>query len=136
MIKINKMTDYAVLIISKLSNAEDDFVSSDKLALICGLNKSTVSQILKTLSKGDFLGSKKGINGGVYLTRTIDKISLYDVLVLMEGGICLTECCDIDIRDCNCDCKHKCGLVYNWDKINNRIVDIFKKAKIKDLMEN
>ena len=63
-----------------------------------------LSNVIQRLARGGFLRSHRGIAGGYSLARPADKISLKDLVELLEGvqlercGLSLAETCPIAVR--------------------------------------
>ena len=67
MIKLSKMTDYAVVILAEMATRDGQLLSAAGLASHTRLPEPTVSKILKLLTKNMIISSKRGINGGYSL---------------------------------------------------------------------
>src|SRR3989338_871361 len=55
-----------------------------------------LEQILLTLKKGGFVGSKRGINGGYLLARPPETITIGEIIRFIEGPIEPVECANKD----------------------------------------
>ena len=68
MIRIGKMTDYGIVLLSYFaSHPESKAFTARDLAGEAKLPLPTVSKILKTLCRGELLLSHRGVNGGYRL---------------------------------------------------------------------
>src|SRR5262245_58743947 len=92
MLRIGKLTDYALLILGQLAKSEH-FMSANALAGILHLSAPTVSKILKMLSEAGIVSSLRGAEGGYKLALPASGITLADIIISMEGEFALTECC-------------------------------------------
>lgn len=131
MIKISKMADYAVVILSHMHQNKDTKFSAHCLADMSHIPEPTVSKILKLLSKSDLLTSSRGVNGGYALSRDIKDISVKDVLEAIEGPIHLTECTE-DSHDCVLE--KICPSHGRWDDVNRTIKDALQNIKLMSVM--
>ncbi len=121
MLKINKLTDYATLILSHLANNPIEVVSATDIAKNIQLSIPTISKILKILCGAELVKSFRGAGGGYQLAKPANQINLTDIIFALEGDISLTECC----KGTNaCKLNAECTIKENWKKIN----DIVKTA--------
>ena len=63
MLRISKLTDYAILIMVELTR-RDEMLSAHALAERVGVEVPTASKVLKLLTGGGLLHSYRGANGG------------------------------------------------------------------------
>ena len=122
MIRISKLTDYGIVLLTYLArNPGSATYTARDLATESGLPLPTVGKLLKALSRGSFLESERGINGGYRLAKPPEKITISEIITVLEGPISLTECAGSHEV---CDLEHACPARSNWRKIN----DVVRKA--------
>lgn len=106
MIRISKKADYAVFLMGQLAHttAREDGeagtndaprprpVSAQDLAGHSTLNRSVVANLLKDLARAGLLTSERGVHGGYRLARSMDQITLKDILDAVEGPFVLVDC--------------------------------------------
>jgi FeS assembly SUF system regulator len=132
MLRIGKLTDYAMLIMSHMAKQTDKVMSAANLADALHLTAPTVSKILKMLGDARLLDSVRGAEGGYHLAKPATQISVADVLAAMEGDLALTECCDTEGL---CGIDTKCALKGNWRKINRLVHSLLSRVTIVDMVE-
>ena len=82
--QLNRSTDYAIQMLLYLAKAGKT-VSSSKLATAIGVSHRYLLQISAKLRAAGFIRAAHGSSGGLSLTKHPDEISLYDVIISMEG---------------------------------------------------
>ena len=92
MIRLSKLTDYGLVLMSYVARSGGGLHTARGLAAESGLPLPTVSKVLKTLLQSGFLVSHRGINGGYNLARGAQEISVAEIIAALEGPIALTEC--------------------------------------------
>jgi FeS assembly SUF system regulator len=132
MLKISKLTDYALLITSHMAKEPAAILSAHALAEVLHLMPPTVSKILKILCDGGVVKSLRGAEGGYLLAKQPSKISIADIISTMEGKLAITECCD-SVSVCIVDSV--CQLRTNWREINNFIYQFLAKLSLADLLQ-
>lgn len=130
MLRIGKLTDYALLILGQMAR-EASLVSATAIADALHLGAPTVSKILKMLSEAGLVSSVRGAEGGYQLNRQASQISLAEVIVAMEGGVAMTECCESKGL---CVIDPLCSMKENWIKINKKVHDMLAGVSIVDML--
>lgn len=131
MLRIGKMTDYALLIMTYMAKEADTHLSAAFLAESLHLTTPTVSKILKILSDAGWVGSVRGAEGGYFLAHKPEAITVADIIAAMEGALAMTECCDA-FRSCTLNSM--CMTRDNWKKINKMVESLLARFSIADLL--
>ena len=84
--QFNTSTDYAIRMILYLAK-ESKTVSSSKLATVIGVSSRYLLQISAKLRNANLIEVTYGGNGGFRLLLPAAKITLYDIVIVMEGKI-------------------------------------------------
>ena len=92
MFKLNRMTDYAVVILGVLAHRQGEILATAQLAELTGLNQPTVAKVAKTLVAADLLETHRGMHGGYRLARQAAMTSLVQIVEAMEGPIVVNGC--------------------------------------------
>lgn len=130
MLKIGKMTDYAMLILSTMAKEPALVMSAASLAESLHLSVPTVSKILKTLGDAGLVSSVRGAEGGYHLGKEAAAIRLTEVIEAMEGDLAMTECCESANL---CSMGNTCAMQDNWFKINNLIKSLLSRISILEM---
>lgn len=119
MIRITKITDYGIVLMSHLAMAPERLYNAPELAAEAHLPPPMVSKILKQLARARLLESQRGVHGGYALARPAEEISVVEIISALEGPIAVTEC--IEGAPGDCDYEPSCPVRSNWNRINQAI---------------
>ena len=133
MIRLGKLTDYGLVLMSEIARSRTELHTARDLAAQCHLPLPTVSKILKTLLQRGLLASHRGMRGGYTLARDPRLISLAAIIAAMEGPVALTEC-SINIAGL-CDLESSCPIKDNQRLINRVIRGALDKVMLSDLIQ-
>jgi Rrf2 family transcriptional regulator, nitric oxide-sensitive transcriptional repressor len=89
-------------------------------------------KIFANMAKNGIVRSKRGLSGGVDLLHEIDDITVYDVMIAVEGELAIYKCLkhpEICSKSGNCQTQNM------WKAIQDNLVDSLKKIKIKHLYD-
>ncbi len=130
MVRISKLTDYGVLMMSQLARKPGAVMSAYELAEKLSLPVPTVSKTLKCLTQNGLLTSQRGPSGGYKLSRAPDSITLLEIIDAFEGPLALTEC---SAKDSECAIEVDCRLRNQWISINRFVYDMFGQIDLVKL---
>jgi Rrf2 family cysteine metabolism transcriptional repressor len=86
-LKISVQVDYACRVMAELANrhGSGELAQIEQLAEIEAVPANFLAQILSKLRNHGLITSRRGSQGGYLLARPPEEISLYDILVAVEG---------------------------------------------------
>ena len=82
--QLNISTDYALRIVVYLTKS-GNVVPSSKLAMELGISQRYLLQVSSRLRDAGILVVSYGPNGGLKIAKNPDEISLYDIIMIMQG---------------------------------------------------
>lgn len=124
MLRLSKLTDYAVVVLARLEQdgaapGKSQVQTAPGLAAATGIAEPTVAKVLKILGAHGLVEGVRGARGGYRLARTLDTVPLAQVIVAFDGPIALTAC--VDGGSGGCDAEAICPVRGRWDPVNDAI---------------
>lgn len=129
MLRISKLTDYAILMMVELTR-EGEMLSAHALSERVGVETPTASKVLKLLAGSGLLNSYRGANGGYKVTRSAAEISVAEVIAAIEGPIAMTEC---SVEEGLCSQEDNCELRGNWQRISLAVSEALQKVSLAEM---
>lgn len=129
MLRISKLTDYAILMMVELTR-ERDMLSAHVLAERIGVEVPTASKVLKLLAGSGLLESFRGASGGYRVVRSAAAISVAEVIAAIEGPIAMTEC---SVEEGLCSQEDSCGLRGNWQRISLAVAQALQGVSLAEM---
>jgi len=133
MLRLTKLTDYGILLMTRMAASGQGRFSAAELAEITRIPTPTVSKILQMLLHEGMLDSVRGARGGYALTRPATEINVGDVIGVFEGSIALTEC-NLDDGG-SCEQHEVCSTSNNWKRINQAVRQALEGISLADMTE-
>lgn len=93
-----------------------------------------LENILNELKQGSFVDSRRGKNGGYYLAREPEAISMGEIIRFVDGPFNPVDC----LTDCPTDrCKFygDCVFLPIWEQISETVAEIYDKISFQNLLE-
>ncbi len=118
MVRLSKLTDYAVVVLMRLS-AGQKVQTAPCLAAATGIPEPTVAKVLKLLAAARLAASSRGARGGYRLARGLSEVSVADVIAAIDGPIALTAC--VEGATGTCDVSSVCAVRGRWEAVNDAI---------------
>ena len=135
MIRLSKLTDYGLVLMTCIARDQDlPLRTARDLAAVSKLPLPTVSRLLKQLSQGGLLVSQRGAKGGYSLARDSRRISLAEIITILEGRIALTEC-STDVTGL-CDLEACCVIKNNQRVISQALRAVLENVTLSDLCQS
>ncbi len=97
-----------------------------------GIGVKYLEQIARSLTKANLLRSVRGPKGGRQLARAPQDINLAEIVMLLEGGLKLTDCI---AKTWVCEHTEQCAARILWAEVSQAVVEKLQAISLKDLME-
>lgn len=130
MLRISKLSDYAVVIVSRMA-ADTERHTLEELSESTNVPLATVRKLLRQLTVSGLCTGKKGAKGGYSLAIPPEEISVLDVLQAVDGELALTQCAKS--HGCDCSLVDDCAVKESWQIINMVIRDTLARLSITDI---
>lgn len=130
---LSNTSKYAIraMIYMALNREHDAKIGIKKISSELGIPAPFLAKILQVLAKRKLLTSTKGPNGGFALNKNPQKISLYEIVTIIDGNDIFDKCLISD-RSCN-DENIPCPLHNNYESIRLELKNFFQLQNIANL---
>ena len=133
MLKISKISDYAVVVLVDIALQGEQCVSASAISKSTRLPEPTVSKVLKLLAKSGIVLSTRGIHGGYSLARAPEDISVEKIITAIDGPVSIIACSDGAVPDCGV--SNVCSVRGRWDGVNSAIRDTLIAVTLADMID-
>ncbi len=135
MIRLGRMTDYAVVVMGHMARRPGELVTTVDVAAATGLPLPSVSKLLHRLADLHLLAAHRGRYGGYVLERAPKDIPLSEIVRGFEGPVALTDCLDSESTG-GCGMHSHCAVAGRWQIVANAIEDVFQRLTLADMISN
>ena len=135
--KITYKGDYALKALFQLAlrynEGEMGVLSINDIAKLGDMPVNFLEQILLILRRGNFVKSKRGINGGFVLARPPKDITIGEVVRFIEGPIEPISCIE---EECYKGCKDTASCIFRdvWREVKDAISSVVDTVTFEDLV--
>jgi Rrf2 family protein len=106
----------------------------EEIAAVQGVPENYLRRLLIELKRGGLVLSQKGPNGGYMLARPPARITMADVVEIIEGDYMPVECLE-DAANSFCPRDGGCPMRDVWREVRDRVVGILRSATLQSLAE-
>jgi len=92
-----------------------------------------LEQILLLLKRAGYLKSKKGPRGGFSLAKPPDRITVAEVIRVMDGPLAPIDCVSVIAHE-TCPMEATCGLRGLWKEVRDSVAAILERTTFGDLV--
>jgi Rrf2 family protein len=137
--RLSKRGEYALRALIDLGLAQElsrPMLKISELAERENIPIKFLEQILVQLKNAGYLDSKRGKLGGVFLKLDMDKISIGDVVRLIDGPLAPIRCASVTAYErCTCPDEEHCGLRMLMVDVRNATANILDRYTLANIVE-
>jgi Rrf2 family protein len=135
MLRLNKMTDYAIRVVRAIYLDPDKVVTSVVISERENVPLPILFKVLRLLNSAGIITSRRGRGdkvGGYELMVDPGQITLLDIIRVVQGEVFLSDC----LQDASICCHHNnCGVHVEMQRINDVLRKECAAKSIKELVE-
>ena len=132
MLRFSKKVEYALIALMDLAELNEEIpVTAKTVAQHYQIPYELLGKVMQRLTRNGLLNSVQGVKGGYVLGKPPDKISIKEVIELLEGPISIASCNSEEHSEC--DLLTTCTIKSPMEVIQNELDKYFSKISLKDL---
>jgi len=130
----SKACEYGIRALTVIAEAgkENRKIGIKELCKKANTPESFTAKILQNLVKRDIISSQKGPSGGFYISKDLDKITLYDIVEAIDGKGIFNKC-GLGLTACNA--KKPCPLHSKFEVVRNELNIMCNNNTLDDLVK-
>jgi FeS assembly SUF system regulator len=132
MVRLNKLTDYAVVILAEMAQA-GGVTTASALAARTGVPGPTVAKLLKILAQRGLTLALRGRAGGYGLSRAPTAINVAEIIEAIEGPVAVAACVEGALE--NCEFEPVCAMNGHWNRVNEVIRRALTGVTLADMVD-
>jgi Rrf2 family protein len=107
-------------------------VTLKEIATRQGISEKYLSNLIPLLKNAGLVHSVRGSQGGYTLGRPLSEITLKDILVVLEGSMCLVECTE---QPTLCRRSDDCFVREVWSEVTGKMLDSLESFTLESMVE-
>lgn len=131
---LTRASEYALLSLDVIRDAGMP-IGAEQLANQLSIPKSFLAKILQSLAKQGILESKKGAHGGFILQKSIDTISVKEIVIAAEGKKPLVFDCASNINSCPNGTIGTCAISPFLTNFQKKVDNFLDDLMLEDILK-
>ncbi len=135
MLALTKKTDYALIALNHLAGHRNQVANARAIAERYHIPAALLMNIMKLLTHHGFVRSVRGSKGGYVLALEPAAITLYQLIVAIEGPVEFVKCAEPLNADgeSSCDLLEVCPVSRPVRKIHERLSQFLKEVSLAEI---
>jgi len=131
--KINRKLEYALMALKYMSQKiPGELTSAKEVSDAFHTPFDATARVMQQMAqKGGILRAEYGANGGYQITKDLAKVSIHDLVEVIEGPTALVKCLH---KEAPCEIQGTCNIVSPITNLNHKLTDFYKSVSLKDLL--
>jgi len=121
-----------ILLAERYPNVQPQRV--EEIAAAQGIPENYLRRLLIELKRGGLVASQKGPSGGYLLARNPAKITMADVVQIIEGDFAPVECLE-ESGNSSCQRGDTCAMRNVWCEVRDSVNAILRRTTLQALAE-
>jgi len=132
-VKLSTKGRYGVRLMLDLAlHAGDGPVALKDIAARQDISEKYLSNLIPLLKNAGFVHSVRGSQGGYTLARPPRELTLKDILLVLEGSMCLVECAEKPLL---CQRSEDCLMRDVWCEVTGKMFEALESYTLEALTE-
>ncbi|MDE6473753.1 MAG: Rrf2 family transcriptional regulator [Clostridia bacterium] len=118
-------------------------ISLSTMSSSIGVSEKYLEQLISTLRKAGLISANRGANGGYFLSKSPEEISVGEIIRALEDGLVIIDClsgecdskCGCSTNPCDGDGKCNCKTYNVWNKLYEAINDCLDSMSLSSLIK-
>ena len=110
----------------------EDPVTLKDIAARQEISEKYLSNLIPLLKNAGLVNSIRGSQGGYSLARSPREITLKDILIVLEGSMCLVECTEKPLL---CQRSEDCLVRDVWSEVTKKMLDALESFTLETLVD-
>lgn len=131
--KINRKVEYALMALKYMSQKiPGELTSAKEVSDAFHTPFDATARVMQQMaSKGSLLRAEYGATGGYQITKDLAKVSVQDLVEIIEGPTALVKCLH---KESPCEIQGTCNIVSPVKTLNDKLIEFYKSLSLKDLL--
>lgn len=134
--QLSKFSDYSFRALIYLAQHNETLNTIENMAAELKISQNHLKKIIHELSRGNFIQTFRGRDGGIKLAKNPEDIELSEVLIYTESNTDFVECLKHSSDYTKCPYQINCNLKTIINKAKESFIREFKEHSLQDLLQN
>lgn len=132
--KLNRKIEYSLMALKHMSTKRPGQLTSAKeVADSYHAPFDATARVMQIMAQKGFLHSEQGATGGYQIKKDLSKVTLYDLIQLIQGNTQIAKCMH---KAEPCELRANCNIVSPISNLNQKLNEFYKAVSLQELLES
>jgi Rrf2 family protein len=133
--KMNRKIEYSLMALKHMSGKTTGALTTAKeVSENYRTPFDATARVMQVMAQRGLLKSEQGAFGGYQITKDLGKVTLNDLIDIIQGPTSITKCVVHNSEDKACEIQKSCNIIAPVSNLNQRLTDFYKSVTIEDLI--
>jgi Rrf2 family protein len=132
MIKVQRKVEYSLMALKLMSaKRPGELTSAKEVADSVSAPFDVMARVLQLMAQKGILRAEQGAQGGYQITRDLSKVTVHDLVTLIQGPVEIAKCLQ---KDEACDIQASCNIMSPIQNLNQKLNEFYKGLSIHEVL--
>jgi Rrf2 family transcriptional regulator, nitric oxide-sensitive transcriptional repressor len=134
--KINRKIEYALMALKYMSQKiPGELTTAKEVSENFRTPFDATARVMQIMAQKGWLRSEQGAFGGYQITKDLSKVSMHDLIEIIEGRTAVVRCLH-NSKDNSCEIQTTCNIASPISKLNFKLNEFYQGLNLKELLVN
>jgi Rrf2 family protein len=130
--KLNRKVEYSLMALKHMSRkVPGELTSAKEVSDSYHAPFDATARVMQLMAQKGWLKSEQGATGGYQITKDLSKLSLADLMEVIQGPTQISKCMT---KEEPCEMQTSCNIMSPVANLNGRLNDFYKSVTLKELL--
>ena len=130
--KVNRKLEYSLMALKHMcQKVSGELTTAKEVSDSYQAPFDATARVMQIMAQKGLLKSEQGATGGYQITTDLEKVSLKDLIEIIQGPVQIAKCLH---KNEPCEIHSTCNIVSPMANLNNRLTDFYKSVSVKELL--
>lgn len=133
MYRLNRRVEYALMALRHMSQKKPgELTPAKEISETLRAPFDAIARVLQVMANKGLLRSEQGVSGGYQIIKDLAKVSIHELVEMIEGPHTLVPCIHTKSP---CDLQDTCNISTPLTALNQRTHEFYRGIKVGELLE-
>jgi len=130
--KLNRKVEYSLMALKHMSRKmPGELTSAKEVSDSYHSPFDATARVMQLMAQTGILRSEQGAQGGYQITKDLAKVTLHDLMELIQGPTQIAKCLH---KQEPCEMQTSCNIVSPVQELNQKLNEFYKNVTLKELL--
>jgi len=130
--KMNRKLEYSLMALKHMSRKmPGELTSAKEVSDSYQAPFDATARVMQLMAQCGILKSEQGANGGYQITKDLSKVTLQDLIDVIQGPTQIAKCIH---KEETCELQSSCNIISPVQALNQKLNEFYQNLSLKELL--